>query len=260
MTMPVATNTDPVARREALRHAVSSLEKAVPRAREGEVITLGAATLDLRLGGGLARGGLHAVHGEAAGDGAAAIGFTTLLAARAARLGSVLWVQTVAAKREGAALYGPGLAEVGLDPRRLTLVRAARDLDALWAAEEALGCGALAAVVVDLHGPAEALDLTASRRLALAAARSGVTGLLLRTGSAAHPAATMSRFLVAPAPSRVGPVALALGGLGPPRFTVTLDRNRAGETGRFVLEWTRSDHAEDSDDPCFRITTGEIAR
>jgi protein ImuA len=84
----------------------------------------------------------------------------------------VLWAGSFAAGD----LYAPGLRAFGLDPARLILCRARRRADLLWAMEEALRCPALAAVVAEVDG----LDLTASRRLQLAAEAGGVTGFLLR--------------------------------------------------------------------------------
>src|SRR5215469_14130796 len=73
-------------------------------------------------------------------------------------------------------LYGPGLAAHGLDPARLVLVRAPRDAEILWAMEEGLRSTGLAAVV----GEVGTLAAVASRRLQLAAERSGITAFLLR--------------------------------------------------------------------------------
>ena len=72
--------------------------------------------------------------------------------------------------------YRPGLAAFGIEDHQLLVVRGRNDRDVLWAAEEGLGAGALAAVFAEIH----ALDLTASRRLALAARKSGVTAFALR--------------------------------------------------------------------------------
>ena len=50
---------------------------------------------------------------------------------------------------------------------------------ALWAMEEGLRCAALSAVVGEIWGNPKALDFTATRRLAVAAERSGVAAVLL---------------------------------------------------------------------------------
>jgi protein ImuA len=133
-------------------------------------------------------------------------------------------------------LYGPGLAEHGLDPARIVLVRAARDGDILWALEEGLRTPALAAVV----GEVGRLPMVAGRRLQLAAERSGVTALLLRrwrTGAEAsaertQPSAAVTRWRVTSLPS------LPDGepGLGRPRWQVELLRCRGAEPAAWDTE------------------------
>ena len=90
----------------------------------------------------------------------------------------VLWVQDRASRREGGRPYAPALA---VDLLHLEVAKA---VDALWAMEQALSCGTLAAVVGEVWGEARALDFTATKRLALRAERAGVAAWLLR-GTAA---------------------------------------------------------------------------
>src|SRR5215469_12447114 len=73
-------------------------------------------------------------------------------------------------------LYGPGLAAHGLDPERVVLVRTSRDAEILWAMEEGLRSPGIVVVV----GEVGTLLAVASRRLQLAAERSGATVFLLR--------------------------------------------------------------------------------
>jgi protein ImuA len=139
------------------------------------VVPFGVTAIDRALpGGGLARGALHEIIGVGGDeeDGALAAAFTAGIAARLAAAGGglVLWCL---ARPD---LYGPGLAALGLDPARLVLVCAARDADILWAMEEGLRTAGLAAVV----GETGVLSAVASRRLQLAAERSGVTAFVLR--------------------------------------------------------------------------------
>ena len=72
-------------------------------------------------------------------------------------------------------LYPPGLAGFGLDPAAMILLSAPSPAELLWAMEEALRSPALAGVV----GEVDRLDLTAGRRLQLAAAAGGGVGFLL---------------------------------------------------------------------------------
>jgi protein ImuA len=184
-----------------LKARVAALE-AGPVPRRGR-FALGCAALDGALGGGLPRAALHEVAAaRAEWDDGAATGFAAVLAARlaAGSGGPLLWVC------QAADLYGPGLAGCGLDPRRVILAAARSDDEALWAMEAGLRCTGLAGVL----GEVANLDLSASRRLQLAAEAGGVTGLLLRRQRGARrlrvePSAAASRWSVAALPSALEP-------------------------------------------------------
>ena len=134
-------------------------------------------------------------------------------------------------------LYGPGLAAHGLDPARLVLVRASRDAEILWAMEEGLRAPGIAAVV----GEVGSLAAVASRRLQLAAERSGITAFLLRRwrvgGQAAHeralPNAAVTRWRIAALPSKSLP---GEPGVGRPRWRIELLRCRGGEPASWEVE------------------------
>jgi protein ImuA len=141
-------------------------------------VPLGVAEIDRRLPGrGLQRGRLHEVVGaiEGAGTGFVVLALRRLLAwdGRRGAGGPVLWC----APR--GSLYAPGLAARGLDVDRLVMVVAPRREDRLWAMEESLRVPGVLAVIGELQGR-EAVDLTASRRLQLAAGHGGAMALLLR--------------------------------------------------------------------------------
>jgi protein ImuA len=219
-----ATAGDPVSARPAL-------------AADATALSLGIARLDRLLAGGLRRNALHEIRGETGRDAAAATGFATAILARLAHSDRrpLLWIVEAAAARETGLPYGVGLGRFGLDPRRLVIVRARKPEDALWVFEEGLRCHGLAAVLAEIHGAPRLLDLTASRRLALRAGASGVTGLLLRHGARPEPGAAMTRWLVTPQPATTMDDYPA--GIGHPAWRLTLERNRAGATGIFDLEW-----------------------
>lgn len=220
----------------ALRQRLAALEPVAHR-DSGTAFMLGHAGLDRHLGGGLAGGQLHEVHARDARDAAAACGFALALALRAAgEARCIVWVRHRWGTRELGGLYAPGLAEFGASPGRVILVAARDPLGALRAAHEALRCRALGAVLIEIWGEASALDLTASRRLMLTAARSGVTGVIARGGAVPRPSAAFSRWTAAGAPS----MPLAAGATGHPAFDITLDRHRAGAaSGRWQVEWNR---------------------
>ena len=196
----------------------------------------GAYALDRLLGRGLARGALHEIYALSSADSATAAGFATALAIRAAEGRPILWARQDYADVEAGGLYGPGLAELGLDPGRLILIQARDVVGVLRAGAEGARCGALGAVVIEPWGESKALDLTASRRLVLAAGESGVTLLMVRADATPRPSAAASRWGVRPRLSR----ALEGGAPGWPAFTLTLLRHRAGLPQQtFDVEWDR---------------------
>lgn len=184
--------------------------------------------------GGLATDALHEIVPAAAGDFAAGIGFGCCLLAQIARLrpGLALWVVPDYRGFQEGALYPPGLAALGFDPGRLIRIDARKGVDILWALEEGLACSALTAVIGVLPEGERAYDFTTSRRLALRAARQGVTALILRdrAGSGAATAAE-TRWSVAPLPGA------ASGGVGPPSWRLELTKCRKGTPGRWDVEW-----------------------
>jgi protein ImuA len=136
-------------------------------------------------------------------------------------------------------LYGPGLAEHGLDPARIAQVRTARDDDLLWVLEEGLRTAGVAAVV----GEIGRLPMVAGRRLQLAAERGGIPVLVLRrwrTGAEAEaertrPSAAVTRWRIAPLPSLPNDEPQLQGLIGRPRWRVELLRCRGGEPATWDL-------------------------
>jgi protein ImuA len=226
----------------ALRARVRQIER--PAAWAHGVVPFGLSAIDRVLpGGGLARGAVHEILGAGGDeeDGALAAGFAAAILARLGDgSGPVLWCLP------RPDLYGPGLAALGLDPDRLVLLAARADADLLWAMEEGLRTPGLAAVV----GEIGAFAAVASRRLQLAAERSGVTGLVLRRWREAAEAArerglanaATTRWRVAAlpsAPTLPSPAAgggLGRGWVGAARWRVELLRCRGGEPAAWEVE------------------------
>ena len=169
---------------------------------------------------GLPLGCLHEARGDASLGGSGAV--TAFAAAIAGRLGKVLWC----AQRTdlyNAGVYGPGLAQVGLKPDDMLAVTASSDAEILAAMEEGLRHPVLACVV----GEVERLDLTASRRLQLAAEKSGVTAFVLRTPPRrqelqTEPIAAASRWRITPAIRS--------------RWRLELFQSRSGATGEWIID------------------------
>lgn len=223
----------------ALRQTIAALDRGRPE-RDAARFATGHGGLDAALGGGLARGRLHELFADDREAGAAA-GFSLLLgycASRDAAAGDgpspLFWLRGEGSARMEGAPYGPGLAALGIAPDRLVLGTMADSAALLQGALDALRCPALGAVVVEMRGRQPLLDLTASRRLVLAAEGSGVTALLLRIGGDPAPSAAETRWRIAAAPS----APLPGNAPGHSAFDLHLLRRRAGPDGMgWRVEW-----------------------
>jgi protein ImuA len=226
--------------REAIARIESDGHGAAPsfggRKRARRVALGQDSALDRALKGGLGRGALHEIVAASPGDAPAACGFALALAARfAAALGQaapIVWIVEDHAKAETGMPYAPGLAAHGIDPARLVVVATATGQDSFWAMEEALKCTTVAAVVGEIWR-LKAYDLAASRRLVLAAQKSGTPGLLVPAGAAGRvdrlSSAARTRFEVKAIPGQHGASAggrTPLPGLA--AWAVRIARIRAG--------------------------------
>jgi protein ImuA len=228
-------HTQPIA---ALRQIVARLENAFPDAAPVR-LPFGLPEVDQHLpGSGLTGGALHEVIAASHGDRPAAFGFATALMAHAlaACRGPVLLIAARRCFGDFGEPYGHGLRQLGLDLRRLVLVEARVDKDALWAMEEALQPEVAASAVA---GAVEGdLDLTMSRRLNLAAAGSGAPLILLRPPVTTGTSAAATRWRIAAAPAsrdRFDTFAFC-------RWSAALERCRNGRPGHWLLEWNHVAH------------------
>jgi protein ImuA len=220
---------------EFLKREVARLERGSSASVSARFST-GADGLDEALGGGLMRGAMHEVFAGSILDEASAAAFVVGLALRASPAAPIVWVRQDFVGLELGEIYAPGLAELGLSPERLILVKARDGPGVLRAGEEAARCPPLGAVIIEPWGNPKALDLVASRRLMLAAARSGVPVFMLRAGGAPLPSAAATRWSVRAAAS----APLEAQAPGHPVFEVELMRDRAGAMGRnWIVEWKR---------------------
>ncbi len=182
----------------------------------------------------IAGGGCDAIHA------AAATFFTAGILARLPRQ-PITWCVT------SSDLFPPGLACAGLDPARLLHIAAPDEKTTLLTMEEALRHPGLAAAVGELTR----LPMVASRRLALAAEKSGVMAIVLRRRREGRPAegrsvegrsaegrlgedsltAAATRWCITPHPSAPGSPFL-----GRARWHVALTRNRGGMPGEWIME------------------------
>jgi protein ImuA len=193
--------------------------------------------LDAALGGGLLRGRVHEIHAAEAEDGSAAAGFAVAVAlGMAGTKGDVLMLRSRRAAAANGILQAAGWTDLGGAPARALFGVLADVPILLRAAVDAMRARSVAVVIVELWGETSALDLTAHRRLALAAEKSAVPLLLVRTAAALTPSTAQTRWQVAAAPSQPLPGRAP----GLPAFAANLLRQRGGRADlAWLLEWDR---------------------
>ncbi len=194
-----------------------------------------AAPVDAWLAEGLGRAQLHDIYAVEDEDGPSGAGFG-IAAALAAGALPLLWLRTEACERSQGRLHATGLIELGLSADSLVLGVVADEAALLRAAADAARCAGLGTVLIESVGRAPGFDLTATRRLMLAAESSGVTILSLRIGAQPAPSAAATRWGVAAVPSTI----LEADAPGIPAFDVECLRRRGGPAGqRWRVEWDR---------------------
>ncbi|MBZ9997819.1 ImuA family protein [Mesorhizobium sp. BH1-1-4] len=206
-------------------------------------LPIGVERLDAALGGGLPKAALTEIHGLETRDAGAVAGFAlslvSLMLNQAQGL-PILWIGTSEIFHEAGFPYARGLhATFGIEPGQLLFSEAPRLIDALWVAEEAARMTALAAVILEIRGNPQRLDLTATRRLHARAQGAGRPVVLMRQAAGPEPTAAPVRLIAASAPAVpretvAGPLA---GSIGRPAFTISIGKSRTALPGQFTLEW-----------------------
>lgn len=136
----------------------------------------GCEQLDARLpGGGWPAASLIEVLLDGAGLGELELFLPALAGCQRRSLdaGEIPWLAWISPPHEP---YAPALAQQGIELERLLVARPGSATEALWAAEQALGSGVCAAVLLWLKGT----DERWLRRLKLAAEAGGALGVLFR--------------------------------------------------------------------------------
>lgn len=212
----------------ALKALRQSIERHMANAHGN--FTLGLPPIDAHTAG-LRRDALHEITAASndAEEAAIPAAFAVIMALRAAENGRVLWCLT------NDDLCPQSLKSLGLDDERLVIARGDNDKDVLIAMEEGLRSKAVASVI----GEIGMLDLTASRRLQLAAESGGTTAIAVRRGVAGRlkdihaPSAAMSRWRIDPLPSR-GENNMKI--VGKPRWRLELLRCRSAKPASWLVE------------------------
>ncbi len=237
---------DPARLMADLRARIAKLENQIPQldkaGRKSQPWTIGVSVIDAHLASGLARYGLHDVAPHTYGDMPAAMGLSLALALR--RMSDplerrpLLWCRLAREEREYGSLYGHGLETLGLARSRFVTVTLKKPLAALWVAEEALKSGALATVIMDVD-PKQA-NLTATRRLSLAAQAGKCAGLMVFTTPNSGATASHTRWQASASRSQSPPHDKLAPGL--PSWNLHLTRARGGRPGSWTVEWHHASH------------------
>lgn len=238
----------------ALRRHIARLEQCPPRFDkrpvEGQPWTVGLPVIDHHLAPeGLDRHALHDIAPQAYGDMPAALGFALGLTLR--RLADLserrplLWCRLAREEQEYGRLYGHGLESLGLTRNRFLTVTLKKPAALLWTMEEALKSGALALVIADANP--KQTDLTATRRLSLAAHSGKSAGLLVFSKPQPGPTASHTSWRTATSKSRGPPYDMQAP--GDPAWDIELTRVRGGRPGAWTVEWRNAAH-------CFDLVSG----
>lgn len=160
-------------------------------------------------------------------DKAATSGFIAgLLGSLMRSNGTCLWASS------SRTLFPPALSSFGIQPDRIIFIDVQKDKDVLWVMDEGLKCGALAAVVGEVHE----VSFTASRRLQLAVEQSQVTGFILRRNyrDPNTTTACVSRWRVT---SLLSDAFEGLPGIGFPKWRAELLKIKNGKPGVWDVQW-----------------------
>ncbi len=202
---------------EKLRERLGRLEET--QRRFSRTISVADAVDRLMPYGGLPAGCIHEVKGASL---AGALAFSSILSARiAGEQGKIVYIAP------DRSLHPLGLLPYGLRLDQFLLVSVRRSQDLAWAVMEALRCSQVSSVMAVLGGA----DLTASRRLQLAAESSGATGFLVGHATSAPIASPITRWKISPGVGKPGQR------FDEPAWTLDLLYCRGGRPGSWTIAW-----------------------
>ena len=233
-----ANDTGPIADRldDYLRRRIARIERDGVSAQTVTEAGLNLGRpIDEHFIGGVFPAGVHQCAGARMEDGAAR--YLLALAAFAARPRTgaevrLLVVQEDDAIREYGQLHGPGLEAFGVDVRQAAFVRTHSGTEALEVVDEALRAQAAPFLTLELRRGSALADTAVTRRLNLQARRSGAFVFLI-TPDLDGTSAAMTRWRAGAQTSQA-----ARRRVGPPAVQLDLVRNRSGQTGGWVVEWS----------------------
>jgi len=218
------------------RLAVQSSERRLP---------VGIDEIDSLLDGGLTQGDLHEFRCSYSRDIGCTVGLLLGLVSKLKSNKPIIWIGEPSAGIDSGMLFPDGLEHFGFDASRFVHISPMHLNDCLWAAGEATRVSGLAAVVLHFKGNPQSFDLSVSRKLMLRARTSETPVFVLRQAGEEEASSATTRWHIKPAPSH--PDQFHPKGVGHMRLTLTLEKNRNGQTGQWLIAWnpqTRSfEHA-----------------
>ena len=183
----------------------------------------------------LINGELHEVTIPTPTDAGAATGFCLSLLSNLLqnRNGTAIWCQHNSIIDAGE-IYPPALLQWKIMPDQLIVLKLQRDKDVLWTMEEALRSQKPTAII----GEVAHANLTATRRLQIAAHQNNLPVLMLRPGwKGTYNSAASKRWRIKTRKSQPRGLAKELNEPGNPNWQVELYRCRGGAPGTWQMEW-----------------------
>lgn len=170
-------------------------------------------------------GAVHEFYCNGAESVAATTGFIAgIVSSLMQSTGTALWISS------SGSVFPPALQSFGIEPDKIVFVDLHNEKEGFWAMEEALKCGGLSAVIIEM----QEISFTVSRRFQLAVEESHVTGFVIRCNPKNLATACVTRWRITPLP---GESEEGLPGLGFPRWNVELLKVRSGKPDTWQLEW-----------------------
>lgn len=175
-------------------------------------------------------GAVHEFISSSTEDSASTYGFVMAIVAKIAQnAGVTLWLSS------SRLVFPPALVIFGISPENVIFLDLEKELDLLWATEEALKCEGLSAIVCETPN----LSFTASRRFQLAVEQSGITGFILRQNAKSLSTTTsIARWKISSLNSQPK---LNVPGIGFPRWKVELLKIRNGKPGGWQVEFSNKE-------------------
>jgi len=245
--------TQPVKTVEALRRSVAQIDGRQERLSiqsDNAQLTFGIKDIDSLIGCGLALDDMHELRCSQSRDLACMAGFLLGLLLRLNTQRPVICISEPSARLDTGRIFPDGASYFGFDTSRLVHITPIHLKDAFWATGEAVRSGGSAAVMFHLKGNPQSFDLSISRKLMLRAQTSGTPLFIVRQAGEEETSSASTRWHIKPETSL--PDQAFTKGVGQMRLTLTLEKNRNGQLGRWPIAWnpqTRSfNHVKESPD------------